>query len=98
MDKFYIFIGFSIITIIAIIFFFLSFSHLPNAGEINLDVDKEIYVGNGEVCLTPYTETKCQEGLECILISKKPHINGVCMDIGYIYEEDFINRDFIEER
>ena len=93
MESFYKIIIFSGLSIFIIAYFFVFYTNLPSANDLALDKDSDIYSGEGEVCLTPYSETKCEEGLECILISKKPQKNGVCMKPGFKYEEDFINRN-----
>ncbi len=72
---------------------FVSCMHITTIDDLTLDKDSQIYVGEGEVCLTPYSKLKCQDGLECKLISTTPYVNGVCQKKDYNYEEDFINRE-----
>jgi len=38
-----------------------------------------LLMGEGEACITPYSETKCMDGLKCKLLSETPHKNGVCV-------------------
>jgi len=66
--------------------------NITTIDDLALDKDSAIYGGEGDVCITPYTETKCQEGLVCILISTTPHVNGVCRYPGDGFEEDYVNR------
>ena len=51
----------------------------PQVYEVDLANQSEILVGEGETCITPYSEFTCQEDLECVLVSEDPHKNGVCM-------------------
>lgn len=79
-----------IISLIPIIFVYLF--HIPKINEIPLNTDPNIYAGIGEVCNTPSVQVNCKEGLECMDLSNKPYVNGVCLPIGYVLPEDFTNR------
>lgn len=71
---------------------FISFLGFPGVTDLELDKRSDIYAGEGENCLTPYSQIKCESGLECVLTSTSPHKTGICLPIGTKLEEDFINR------
>jgi hypothetical protein len=70
----------------------ITYVDIPTADSLVLDKNATIVAGEGENCITPYSEITCKEGLECMLISEKPYKNGVCLPIGTKLDEDLINR------
>ena len=85
-----IFIIFSIIVVLFPIIL-AQYIDITTIDDLILNTDKNIYAGKGEVCITPYSEINCKEGLECTLISTTPYINGICLDKNYLSEEDYFN-------
>lgn len=86
MNLFYIFCAGAFLFPI----FVATYLDVTTIDELLLDTNKEIYAGEGEVCITPYTKINCVEGLKCVLLSTTPHVNGVCL-----YEEDVnLSQDF----
>lgn len=64
--------------------------------ELELNTDHRLYAGEGENCENQYMKVECAEGLECIPKSTKPYVIAFCYPQGYIYPEDFINRNTYE--
>ena len=89
MEKFFIF---TIVTFFIGVIFFLPSLNISTVSDLSLSDDPNIYAGEGETCETPYSKIECEEELECVLVSTKPHKNGVCLAKGTELEEDFINR------
>ncbi|MDA3856106.1 MAG: hypothetical protein PF569_07655 [Candidatus Woesearchaeota archaeon] len=69
---------------------------IPRMDELELNTDPRLYAGEGEMCENQYMKVECSEGLECIPKSTKPYVIGFCYLPGYVYNEDFINRNTYE--
>jgi len=73
--------------------FLVSYLNFTSIDDLKLASDHQIYAGEGETCITPYTQINCFTGLKCILISTTPHINGICMKPETQLDYDFANRN-----
>lgn len=69
---------------------------IPRMNELELNTDSTLYAGEGEICENQYMKIECSKGLECIAKSTKPYTIALCQKPGYLYEEDFVNRNINE--
>ena len=71
---------------------FFQYMHISSAEDLVLNKNPDVIVGINETCKSKTFEVKCAEGLECVLITTYPTVNGICMKVGTVLEEDLINR------
>lgn len=84
------FVVFSIIVVIFPIVV-ASYLQVTTIDDLALNKESQMYAGKGEVCVTPYIQVNCKEGLKCVLISTTPHINGICLP-----EDESLEKNYLE--
>lgn len=83
-----------VLCVFAMILFivFFQYMHISSANDLALNKNPDVVVGINETCKSKTFEVKCAEGLECVLITTYPTVNGICMKVGTVLEENLISR------
>jgi hypothetical protein len=72
--------------------FFFQYMNIYSAEDLVLNQNPDVIGGVNETCKSKTFEIKCAEGLECVLITTYPTVNGICMKVGTVLEENLISR------